>query len=93
MSLADTRLKQLDDPSLTAGERILLRCRLAADFIHAGQYEIARGALGELWRGIGERPDLKGVRPLAVPEVLLQCGVLSSWLGHMQHVPGAAAHV
>jgi CheY-like chemotaxis protein len=89
MSLADTRLKQLDDPSLTAGERILLRCRLAAEFIHAGQYEIAREALGELWRGIGERPETKGLRPAAVPEVLLQCGVLSSWLGHIQHVPGA----
>jgi hypothetical protein len=48
MNLADERLKQLDNPSLTESERTLLRCRVAADFIHKGQHEAAREALGEL---------------------------------------------
>ena len=50
MTLAEERLRQLDNPSLTEEERTLLRCRVAAEFIHAGQYEAAREALGQLWR-------------------------------------------
>jgi len=58
MNLADERLKQLDNPSLTEDKRVLLRCQVAADLIHRGQYEGAREALGELWLGIGQRPPV-----------------------------------
>lgn len=74
MNLADARLKELDSASLTADERTLLRCRVAADLIHKGQYEAAREALGELWRGIGERPEMERLPPAVAAEVLLQCG-------------------
>ena len=63
MTLADERLRGLDNPSLTEDQRALLRCGVAADLIHAGQYEAAREALGELWRGVGQRPDVKGLSP------------------------------
>lgn len=89
MNLADGRLKQLDDPTLTAEERTLLRCKIAGELIHIGKYEDARGALGELWRGIGERPNLKGLSVATGTEVLLQCGVLSGWLGSVRQIPGA----
>jgi tetratricopeptide (TPR) repeat protein len=89
MNLADERLKKLDNPSLTDNERALLRCHVAADLIHAGQYEAAREALSELWRGIGERPDVKRLPPVTVAEVLLQCGTLTGLLGHARHVAGA----
>ncbi len=89
MNLADERRKQLDNPSLTRKERVLLRCRVAADFIHTGQYEAAREALGELWQGIGERPNLEGLRPATAAEVLLQCGVLTGWLGSVSQIAGA----
>ena len=89
MNLADSRLKELDNPSLTTNERVLLRCRFAAESIHTGQYEAAREALGDLWRGIGRRPDVEGLKPPTAAEVLLQCGVLSGWLGRVQHVSGA----
>jgi tetratricopeptide (TPR) repeat protein len=89
MNLADERLKELDNPSLTGDERILLRCRVAADFIHKGQYEAAREALGELWAGIGERPDVKRLPPAVAAEVLLQCGALTGWLGSARNVSGA----
>lgn len=89
MNLADSRLKQLDNPSLTHNERILLRCRLAAEFIHVGQYESAGEALGELWQGVGRRPDVERLKTLTAAEVLLQCGVLSSWLGSIQQLSGA----
>lgn len=77
MTLADGRLRELDNPSLTADERALLRSEAAADLIHKGQYEAAREALGELWRGTGARPNVEGLADRTAAEVLLQAGVLS----------------
>ncbi len=90
MNLADERLKELDNPSLTADERALLRCRVTADLIHKGQYEAASQALGELWRGTGERPNLEGLGERAAAEVLLQAGALSGWLGKIKGAQDAA---
>jgi CheY-like chemotaxis protein/tetratricopeptide (TPR) repeat protein len=89
MKLTNDRLKQLDNPTLTPEKRALLRCHIAAELIHTGQYETAREALGELWQGIGNRPDLKGLSILASAEVLLQCGVLSGWLGSTKQISDA----
>lgn len=89
MNLADKRLKELDNSSLTESERTLIRCRIAADLIHRGQYEAARDALGELWRGIGERPEVKKLPPATAAEALLQCGVLTGWLGRAGKITGA----
>ena len=79
----------LDNASLTRNERILLRCQVASEFIHSGQYEAAREALGELWQRVGVRPEVENLKPLTAAEVLLQCGVLSGWLGRAQHIAGA----
>ena len=81
MTLADSLLKELDNPSLTADERALIRCRVAADLIHRGQYETAREALGELWLGIGQRPAARNLPTAVDAEVMLQCGALAGWLG------------
>jgi tetratricopeptide (TPR) repeat protein len=89
MNLADERLKGIGDPKLTDDERAAARCRVAADLIHAGQYETAAEALGELWQGIGERPEVKKFRPVVAAEVLLQCGVLTGWLGSVRNVSGS----
>lgn len=89
MNVADDRLKELENPSLTGAERVLLRCRLAADFIHKGQYESAREALGELWLGIGQRPAVSKLPPAVDAEALLQCGTLSGWLGSARNIAGA----
>jgi len=69
MNLADDRLKELDSPSLTADGRALIRCHVAAELIHKGQYEAAREALGELWRGVGERPNVEGLSEPTAAEV------------------------
>jgi tetratricopeptide (TPR) repeat protein len=89
MNLADERLKELDNPSLTEDERVLLRCRVAADLIHRGQYEAAREALGGLWPGVGRRPSVNNLPPAVAAEVLLQCGTLTGWLGSVRNVSGA----
>lgn len=88
MTLADERLTELDNPSLTADECATLRCKVAADFARAGQYESAREALGELWRGTGERPGVDGLEERTAAEVLLQAGVLSGWLGASKQLVG-----
>lgn len=91
MNLADERLRELDNPSLTADERALRRSEVAADLIHKGQYEAARDALGELWHGTGERPNVEGLDEGTSAGVLLQAGVLSGWIGASKKVEGAQA--
>ena len=88
MALADMHLKELDRPPLDADESALLLCGAAADFINAGQYEEAREALGELWRGLGERPEVETLGSATTAEVLLQYGVLSGWLGSARNTSG-----
>lgn len=63
---------------------------MAAYLIHKGQYEAACEALGELWRGMGERPNVEGLGEKAAAEVLLQAGVLSGWLGKVKGAQDAA---
>ena len=89
MNLTDSLLRQLGDPKLTADERALLRCRVAADLIHTGQYEQAQESLGELWRSAGARPNLEGLEETTAAEVLLQCGSLTGCLGASKPIAGA----
>lgn len=88
MSLAESLQRQLSQTDLTADERALIRCRLAASLIHSGQYEKAREALGDLWRGVGERPNLEGLEETTAAEVLLQCGSLTGCFGTSKRVEG-----
>jgi tetratricopeptide (TPR) repeat protein len=88
MNLADSRLKALDTPSHTPTGRVLLRCSVAADLIHTGQYEAAREALGELWRGVGECPNVEGLDERTIAEVLLRVGALSGWIGASRQESG-----
>jgi tetratricopeptide (TPR) repeat protein len=89
MDLATELLSQLDNPTLTANQRALIRCRAAAALVHAGQYEAARDALGDMWQGVGQRPFVEGLKKEVVAEVLLQCGVLSGWLGSARNMSGS----
>lgn len=89
MTLAEQRLNELDNPSLTCDGRALLRCGLATRLIQEGQYEVACEALGEFWRGAGERPVLEGLAEKTAAEVLLHVGVLSGWIGACRQTQGA----
>jgi tetratricopeptide (TPR) repeat protein len=91
MNLADERLKELDSATLSPDDRALLRCRVSGDLVSSGQYEAASEALGELWRGIGQRPIVEGLGERATAEVLLQAGAVSGWRGASQQVRGAQA--
>jgi CheY-like chemotaxis protein/tetratricopeptide (TPR) repeat protein len=89
MTLAETLLKQLENPALSRDERAQLQCQIAADFEHRGEYESAREALGEWWQGVGKRPALEGLSELTAAEVLLRVGSLSGWLGSVQQIEEA----
>ncbi len=91
MTLAESLLRQLEDPTLSPDERALLRCRAASELEHIGQHEAALEAFGELWRGIGRRPVLEGLSELTAAEVLLRAGALSGWLGSARQLEGALA--
>jgi CheY-like chemotaxis protein/tetratricopeptide (TPR) repeat protein len=89
MTLAESLLKQLENPALSRDERVQLQCQIAADFEHKGEYESARDALAGLWNGVGERPTLEGLSELTGAEVLLRVGSLSGYLGSIQQIDGA----
>lgn len=80
MNLVESLLRQLEDPTLTHDERMRLRCEITADLEHRGQYAAARDLLGELWRGVGQRPTLEGLTERTAAEVMLRVGALSGWL-------------
>jgi integrase len=83
-----SRGRRLYFPALTR-RTILSRHKAARPSVMAcdsGQYEAARETPGELWPGLGERPDVKRLPPAVAAEVLLQCGALTGWLGSARNV-------
>jgi tetratricopeptide (TPR) repeat protein len=87
MDLAEELYERLGDAVLSLEERTAIQCQLASRLIHVGQYEEARKVLP--FPGIGKRPNTDGLTPQVEAELLLQCGVLSSWLGSVQQVRDA----
>ena len=70
----------------------MLRCQAATELEHRGQYEAAREALGQLWQGVGVRPDISTLDKRAGAEVLLRVGALSGWLGSVDQITDAQEH-
>jgi tetratricopeptide (TPR) repeat protein len=62
-------------------ETVRQQCEQARRFEEQSDYEAAQAALGKLWRGIGERPDVEALDEQAQAEVLLRVGTLTGWLG------------
>lgn len=89
MSLFNRQRKRVVDLDISRDEPVKLRCLMSVAFGEAGDYEKARAALGDLWQRVGERPDVGGLAPDEVAEVLLQVGRLTSDLGSVKQVDGA----
>jgi tetratricopeptide (TPR) repeat protein len=71
---------------LTPNEEALLRCEAALELKDRGDYEKAREALGHLWVGLGERPEVKGLHASVAAEVLLCVGNLTGWLASRRNL-------
>lgn len=80
MNFTKELLHQIADPKLSSDERALRRCQLAQQYEESGNYEAARDAMGELWRGIGESPNVDGLDESTTGKVWLRVGVITGWL-------------
>jgi transcriptional regulator with GAF, ATPase, and Fis domain/predicted negative regulator of RcsB-dependent stress response len=89
MDLTSELLQQIGNPELDHNERVLLRCKLAKELEEAGNYEAAREIMGNLWRRIGEYPNLDGLDERTAAEVLMRAGALTGWIGSVNQVAGA----
>lgn len=89
MNLAARLLDKINDPNISRNERAQYRCQLSKEFEESGNYEGARGAMGDLWQRIGERPKLKGLNRETAAEVLLQAGRLTTCIGNAKQTAGA----
>jgi len=89
MYLAKELLHQLSDPNLSTVQRARLRCQLAQQLELAGNFELAREAMGELWQQIGDRPLLEGLDEETEGQVLLRAGALTGYIGSANQVPGS----
>lgn len=78
------RAGQLDFSELIAD-----RCRTAQELEETGRYEAARRQLRDVWRRIGERPDLSHLSARVAACVLLRAGTLSGWIGSARQIQGA----
>jgi two-component system chemotaxis response regulator CheY len=89
MTLTKDLLHKIADPTITPDERAQRRCELAKQLEMLGNYEAAREAMGEFWRGIGIRPMLDRLESRTAAEVLLRVGALTGWLGSINQSEGA----
>lgn len=80
MNFTKELLHKVVDPNLSPDERARRRCELAKQYEESGNYEAARNAMGELWRGIGEPPNVEGLNQHTMGRVWLQIGVITGWL-------------
>lgn len=68
---------------------IINRCEAAKELEEAGEFQAAREALGDLWQGLGIRPQTDGWPTEVKAELLLRTGTLTGWLGSANQVSGA----
>ena len=76
-------------PRLGELDTILSRCEAAKELEEAGEFQAAREALGDLWRGLGVRPATDNSPTEIKAELLLRTGTLTGWLGSANQIAGA----
>lgn len=87
--LMRTTSPKLDTSHLNANEEADLRCRTALELKDRGEYAAARDAMFPFWKGIGSRPNTKGLDSDLVPRVLLCAGIVAGWLGSVSGIKEA----
>jgi tetratricopeptide (TPR) repeat protein len=72
---------KLETSHLSRNEEVFVRCQKALALKDAGNYYGAQDVMRPLWKGVGERPETKGLHPSVAAELLLCAGVLTCWIG------------
>jgi tetratricopeptide (TPR) repeat protein len=80
---------KLDTSYLSRDEEALSRCEIALELKDKADYKSALEIMRPLWRGVGERPDTRGLHPASVAEVFLCAGILMGWIGNRNQIKDA----
>ncbi|MGI9107550.1 MAG: sigma 54-interacting transcriptional regulator [Pyrinomonadaceae bacterium] len=89
MSLLETLHYQTGQATFTYAERVRTQCRIAKEFEEAGDYETACEAMSELWRNVGQHPNVANLDKFTAALVLLRAGDLTGFLGSARQVEGS----
>jgi tetratricopeptide (TPR) repeat protein len=84
-----TTLDKLESSRLTLNESAWRRCQAALELKDKGDYEGAREVMRRFWKHFGKRPEVEGLNPSMVAEVLLHVGILTRWIGSKNQVSDA----
>lgn len=84
-----TTSPKLDTSHLSANQEADLRCRTALELKESGEYDATLEAMFPLWKGVGSRPNTKGLHEAIAAEVLLTTGILTRWLGNRNEIKEA----
>ncbi len=82
-------LRIVEESGINRTDKATLRCALARELMQAGDYEGGSVALGNLWRGVGQKPEIENLDEQIQALVLLCAGSLTGWLGSVQQISGA----
>lgn len=63
-------------------------CQNAKQFENSGDFESAVTALGELWKGVGEKPEMINFPDYPRAELLVLIGSLTGWFGKTRRIEG-----
>lgn len=88
MDLARLPTSQTNDFDLDRNDRAQTCCIIAREYQESGNYEAARGAIGEWWQDIGERPQLQDLDEPAKAELLMRAGAISGFIGSAKQIEG-----
>lgn len=80
---------ELSSKQLNRKGEVQVRCQLVRELEASGAYEDAREALGDLWRGVGERPAIEALEKCDAAEVLVRVGALTGRFGKGKGIKGA----
>ena len=83
-----TLTSTIHESAVDRNEDALLRCHSAQKLEEVGNYEGARVVLGDVWRGIGERPQMEGLDEATKGEVLLHVGAIAAGIGRSRQIEG-----
>jgi tetratricopeptide (TPR) repeat protein len=70
-------------------EAALAKCKIALEQRDNANAQGALEIMRPLWRGVGTRPNIEGLKPEAVADVLFCIGVLTGWIGNSNQVKDA----
>lgn len=76
----------LNTSHLSVNEEALVRCQTALELKDRGDYQGARNAMGSLWKGVSEGPNISGLFPAVAAEVYLCVGILTRWFGSKDQI-------